>query len=435
MKKYVILLLIGLLGLSWYTAISEAVNDPKELEAHLKKAAELEEKEIYIDAVTEYEAALEYAPERTDLYLKMANACLLSGDAGEFIDICEEQAESNQEDPEALDMLMEYYVERENYADALQYLQKFRASYPDNENGRKWFLELEGTYEELYCRYDAAGDIVNETIAVESDGLFGIADASGQKLIDCEYQESNPFSEDGFALVCTEEGKYLYIDQEGRTRKVPDAQYDDLGMFESDRATARINGKYGYLDEEMEPAGAFEWDQLTGIKNGVGAGENDGKWMLLDKDGEPVSEERYEEVVIDPSGFCSYQNRIFVKTDGEYAMINQKGKRVGDLSFDDAKPFTDEGYAAVCKNGKWGFADQEGELVIDYTYEDAESFSNGFAAVCVDGLWGYIDAEGNMAVEPEFTEASHFSSEGTAVVRRESQEDQTCCLIQLILFQ
>ena len=65
MKKYIIILFLGLLGLSWYSAVSDAVNDPKELEAHLEKAEELENKGIYVDAVNEYEAALEYAPDRT----------------------------------------------------------------------------------------------------------------------------------------------------------------------------------------------------------------------------------------------------------------------------------------------------------------------------------------------------------------------------------
>ena len=52
------LLFIAMLGLSWYTAVSEAVNNPKKVQEHLQKAAELEEKGIYVDAVTEYEQAL-----------------------------------------------------------------------------------------------------------------------------------------------------------------------------------------------------------------------------------------------------------------------------------------------------------------------------------------------------------------------------------------
>ena len=38
-----------LLGLSWYTVVSEAVNRPKQAKEHMQRAAKLEEKEIYVD--------------------------------------------------------------------------------------------------------------------------------------------------------------------------------------------------------------------------------------------------------------------------------------------------------------------------------------------------------------------------------------------------
>ena len=56
-----------LLGLSWYSAISDMVNRPKNAKAHIEKAAEFEEKEIYVDAALEYEQALEYFPDDADI--------------------------------------------------------------------------------------------------------------------------------------------------------------------------------------------------------------------------------------------------------------------------------------------------------------------------------------------------------------------------------
>ena len=107
---------------------------------------------------------------------------------------------------------------------------------------------------------------------------------------------------------------------------------------------------------------------------------------------------------------------------------------LGKLSFDDAKAFTEEGYAAVCRGGKWGFVDTDGELALDYAYEDAESFSNGLAAVCIDGKWGYIDTEGNMIITPRFSAATHFSKAGTAAVQIEEDKEKVWKLIQLNIF-
>ena len=51
------------------------VNDPIKAKEHIEKAEELVEKEIYVDAVTEYESALEYEPGNEELYMKISR-CL-----------------------------------------------------------------------------------------------------------------------------------------------------------------------------------------------------------------------------------------------------------------------------------------------------------------------------------------------------------------------
>ena len=72
MKRNVVILFVVLLGLSWFTALSEAINDPKAMKEHLARAEEMEEKGIYVDAVMEYESALEYDPENNNIRLKLA---------------------------------------------------------------------------------------------------------------------------------------------------------------------------------------------------------------------------------------------------------------------------------------------------------------------------------------------------------------------------
>lgn len=435
MKRNVIVLFIALLGLSWFTALSEAVNDPRELKAHLDRAAELEGKGIYVDAITEYESALEYDPENEEIQIKMAQAYLNSGDSRNFISICEDMAEQHQDDTEALNLLMDYYIENEQEDEAVQYLSSFIDTYPENENAQDWFLELKGSYTELYCRYTEMNGMVNDTMVVLTDEHYGISDAKGNELIPAEYKEAQPFSEDGFALVQKADGEWIYIDEDGQTRKVPDKEYSDLGMFSEERATASKEGKYGYLDENMEPVGEFVWNDLTGIREETGAGLAEGKWTLVDDDGEAKNDDQYDDVIINENGFCSAQERIFVRDGGTYHIVNTSGKRIGDLELENARAFTEDGYAAVCVDGKWGFADQDGKLVIDCSYEDARSFQNGYAAVCVDGKWGYIDEDGNMVIDPAFIEATHFSSQGTAAVRMNVQGEVVWRLIQLDLFQ
>lgn len=420
-----------LLGLSWYTAVSEAVNRPKQAKEHMQRAAKLEEKEIYVDAVTEYEQVLEYEPDNAEAYIRMAQAYLKSGNTNKFTSICAKTAEEYQDNDEALNMLMDYYVENDYEDEAVRYLKDFVKEYPDNQNAKDWFMRLKGSYTELYCSFDEMGEIVNGSMAVIKEELYGIVDEKGQEIVECEYKETHPFSENGFALAKKEDGAYIYVDKDGQTRKVPDSEYQDLGMISEERAAACKSGKYGYLDEEMEAAGKFSWDELTGIKNSTGAARKDKKWVLVDKEGKAKGDKKYNDVIMDDDGFCSNQKCIFVKENKEYRLINTKGKRIGKLSFDDAKAFSEDGYAAVCHEGKWGFVNTEGELVIDYTYEDAQSFGNGLAAVYEEGKWGYIDMDGNLIISPRFLAATHFSKSGTAAVKIEEEGEEGWKLIQL----
>ena len=79
MKRNLILIFCVLLGLAWFTAISDAINNPKKAQEHLAKARELESQGIYVDAITEYEEALEYWPQDVEISLEMANAYLHTG--------------------------------------------------------------------------------------------------------------------------------------------------------------------------------------------------------------------------------------------------------------------------------------------------------------------------------------------------------------------
>ncbi len=422
-----------LLGLSWYTAISDMVNRPKNAKAHIQKAAELEEKEIYVDAVTEYEQALEYDPDNIDTRIKLAKAYLNSGNSNKFTSVCEKTAEAYPEYAEALDILIEYYLENGYEEQAVKYLEAFVKNHPEHKKAKEWFANLKGSYTELYCHYEEMGDVVNGSMVVMKDGLYGLADARGQEMIACEYKEIYPFSEDGFALARKEDGAYIYIDKAGQTRKAPDGAFRELGMISSDRAVACKEGKYGYLDENMEPTGKFSWDALTGMEGSTGFGKKDEKWILVNQDGKAKGEKKYNDIIVDENGFCASQKCIFVKEKKEYYLMNPKEKKIGRQTFDDAKAFTENGYAAVCRDGKWGFVDTEGKLVIDCAYEDAESFCNGFAAVYIDGKWGYIDTEGNVIITPRFETATHFTKEGTAAVKIDEGGNEVWKLIQLDL--
>lgn len=84
--------------------------------------------------------------------------------------------------------------------------------------------------------------------------------------------------------------------------------------------------------------------------------------------------------------------------------------------------FSDEGLAAVLKNGKEGFVNTKGEVVIPFIYEWVKSFSEGLAAVCNDSHhWGFINTRGEVVIPLIYDGVQSFS-EGLAAVSKSGKD-------------
>ena len=437
MKRNVIVVFVGLLAVSWLSAVNDMVSIPKKIKEHIEKAQILENKQIYVDAVDEYQSALEYDKENVELALKMAEDYLAYGENKKFISTCQKVAEENQKDTRALDALIAYYKENAQEDRAVKYLKSFTKQYPDNENAQKWLKKLQGTYTRIYCKYPQLSAMYNDSMVVynELNSMYGVVDTNGRDLAECKYSEAHPYSEDGYALVLRDNNTYAYVDRDGLARKAPDQEYSDMGLLNNDRVPACKNGKYGFLDENMEEKTDFTWENVSSVSNRLAAAEKNGKWAIVNRNGKEKTEYIYDDVVMDENGICSNQKVFIVKEKNSYHIVSSKGKNIGEESFDAAKAFTKDGYAAVQKNGKWGFVDIEGKLVIDYQYDDALSFSNGYAAVKEGDAWGYIDTENSMAIEPDLAFATSLSAEGTAAVKIVNEDGEIWQLIQLSIFE
>ena len=115
----------------------------------------------------------------------------------------------------------------------------------------------------------------------------------------------------------------------------------------------------------------------------------------------------------DTTGVEGEINENFVQLTPEFIEAIQK--------YDDLSLFS-EGYAAVCKNGKWGYIDKTGREVIPCQYDWANTFHEGLASVRIsyDSGYGFIDTTGCEVIRhrPEIEIPGEFS-EGLVVVINE----------------
>lgn len=418
MRKKISILLVFLLVLGWYETVQAVFGKSAEAEKHVVAAREYEKKEIYEDALTEYEAALSLTPKSSEISHKIAEMQLLLGDTTEFVTTCEALIYQHKTDETALEMLVEYYCENGKKKDAVLLLKELRNNEEKNERVNALWRQYRGYYEEIYFYCEEMFPYYGQYAVAGNNGSYGVVDTEGNIVIPITSEKAGYFCGDEPQVApVMQDGACFYVNKKGRKKIVPDKEYEELGVLSENRIAVKKDGKAGYVDEAMHVLTELEWEGATAFRERVAAVKKDGKWALIKDDFTLLTEYVYDDVATDEAGFCCGEKRIFARTADGYMLLNEKGEAVGERLYEAARPFAEE-VTAVCTAGKWGYINTDGEWVVEAVYEDAYPFAQGLAPVRYDGKWGYINLRGEIVVEAEFDMAYPFNKDGTAPVKR-----------------
>ena len=246
---------------------------------------------------------------------------------------------------------------------------------------------------------------------------WGFIDEQGKAVINANYENVGFFVEN-IAAVSTDTEKF-YINKKGDKELVPDEDYDYIGIFRT-LAPVSQNGKYFYVDKDFQKRfGDYEF--AGNFSNGIAAVKNSGKWGIIDIEGNEITGFIYDEISLDEKGDC-FRNGVFIaKENDKYYMFNEKGEKVSQTGYDDAKTFERLEPTAIRIGNKWGFADEKGNITIEPKYNDAKPFNNGLAAVKVGELWGYINLDGELVISDMYEDAKAFTENGAAFVKADNR--------------
>lgn len=424
MKNYRLIVPIALvvfLILSWFTLISGAVNKNSQYEDLLATARDFARKKIAKYAVENYRKALEIEDspairqEVADLYksLELHEERLIW---------CEQFITDFPTSPEAYDSLLDAYIIDEKYERVFDILEVAEKRSVDSEFIRETRNHLAYLTKLTYDTYEDVGVFSQNRCPVMNDkGLWGYLSHTGRKLSRFEYSAAGPFTSSGFAPVVSKEGEAFFIDKDNDQVTEIDERFARLGPIVSDVFPAEAkDGKY-YLVNRNNEILSEPYDFVSSVNSGVAIAKSGTQWVRIDTSGVPISGQAYSDVVLDDRGFFNRNERYFAKEGDLFALYDIEGNIVGGERFEDARLFTDKGFAAVKKGGQWGFVNVEGDLVIEPAYDDARSFSNDVAAVKIEDKWGFIDPEGKLVIEATFDEVKDFSGKGTCFVKIETK--------------
>lgn len=427
----ILMVLFLLLMVSWNNTISYQAEKAAEYQNHIDAAEAYLEKRIYIDAVSEYKAALKLKPKNYDLAMKIVSLYEDLEDKSNYLSALKVaiDADPTQEKPYLL--LTDHYFSVNNYEEAYKLLTEAQKHLQSEEINSR-VIKIKGRYTLTAIKGDNVSSFFYEKsnastgyAVTESEGKFGLVSSGNQLTMNYNYEAIGLLS-DNVIPVCLD-GEYYYINSKEQRKLVPDKPAQYLGTFGNGLAPACIGGVYGYLTKKMVER-HFEYTYAGCFYNNMAAVQKDGKWAVIDSSFKNIVGFEFDEILMDDNDFCSTYNVFFAKKDGKYALYNKEGKELaGD--FEDARVFASAKPAAVKINGKWGFISRTGEMVIEPRFEEAQSFCIGYAPFCKDGKWGCIDENGIVVIEPTFDYMQPFARNGYAQVDADGVKKYVCVTV------
>lgn len=418
-KKTIIpIALIALMVISCVSIVNNAVTTKKEYDSYIKVAQEAEKKQISVDVDEAYASALD-VKSNPDAYIQWGSYYSKIGDYNSAIKIGEEALDDFPKNSNLYAFLMENYLkvcDYETFFDAYKKSVSLGVTNKKIEslfkkNKYSYTLEFE-RYDEAYPFCDGVARVCSVGYAKEGVPCYGYISDMGE--IAPQFLSAGDFNGDevSVAPVVDLSGQAYYINTEGLKKYViapKGITVKELGMYVSGVVPVFDGTNYYMCNIDSDIiAGPFEF--VSTINTDIGAVKQNGQWKLVNQKGKQIIDKTFTDIKLDSKN-VAYREGFFAQEDGVYYFYNEKGEKVSNTSFEDAELFLD-GFAAVKNNGKWGFIDHKGNLVIDYKYQDAHSFSNGFAAVKNDGRWGYIRFDDNteeLVIDYQFDDAVGFS--------------------------
>jgi hypothetical protein len=405
-----------LLVASWIMTINRESVSERQLRL-IRQAVTLMSDGIYIHAASILEQAASYNGVHTleaENNLKTAYLALMGsrGINRRYINLLEEQMSRRNAQPILFAEAANHHLGIPRVADALRILRD-----GIERTGCDYLIEMyeknRYAYETIRTPFEYIAEINESTMQVKRDGLWGVAGIRGNIIIPCEYEAISTFSGD---RAITSNGREVFaIDRNNNRIALYRGQASGFGNLSENRIAIMTDGVWRRATGEFV-IGNVEFLQIGTYFEGYAAAQTETGWGVIDFGTNWLVPPIYEGVVFDELGRSYGRGAVFMRAgDGVHLIVD--GQITGYV-FEDARPFSSVGYAAVRQNDRWGFIDIEGTVVIGFEFDDALSFGQHLAAVKIGQLWGYINMNGKIVISPEYLQAKSFSG-GSAPVKTE----------------
>lgn len=406
-----LIILAGVLVVGILVSSSMATNE--EYNNYLTSARSNAERNIPYTACQKYRQAFSIKCEDESIYQEYMEQCKKLGDSF-YSNAVKDYINKFPESATAYEMLCKYYYESKSYTNVIKMATKARELGVATEQVKNYYIECFYMYKYIRTGLEDAATFLGSYALIKDNGMYGYLKDSGSYLIRPMYQDASAFL--GSNAAVNDGQEWFMINSSGYKVAAPIESIESMSFLSNNKIRISKDGKYGYTNTSFSIAENLPYDYASNFKNQVAAVKKGDKWALINVNEEYITDYIFEDILLDENETCINGGVIFVKNKGKYYMMNKEGNKISDQGFDDAYPFVSSEPAAVCIKDKWGFVDSTGKIVIEPQYTQAKSFSNGLAAVSTNGMWGYINTANVVRIEQTFTECKPFSN-GIAAVK------------------
>ncbi|MCR5342273.1 MAG: WG repeat-containing protein [Butyrivibrio sp.] len=430
-KKMIPIFMGVLLVGSIYGRVNAAHEDTLTYEEHLNAAREYRGEKIYATSKEEYEKALEMR-ESLDLYIEVAEMLKEEGDDEKLEDIGELVAEKYPNEPLGYEALIRCYKDLENYGKCFEQYEIVKKRGISSDEIEDMIMSIKYEYRLEGTEYEYVTDFVKGYATYLEGNRFGLVSEEGKEPIKEMYEDMSACDGE-YVAVTDENNESYYIDLNGERRfNFPkDIKVKKIGKLYKGIMPVYTDDKVYYYTAEDGKQILGPYDDGEAFSNGLAAVREGDKWYLISTDGTKETE-GYEGFYMNTAGGVVSNNRAFANIGEGYIMLDENLQPVGNTVYEAVKAFGDDSYAAVKKDGLWGFIDKDGIFAIKPAYENACSFCHGLAPAYENGAWGFIDSNGKWAIKPIFAEAKTLNESGCGFVREEGKD--TWSIIKFIEF-
>lgn len=316
---------------------------------------------------------------------------------------------------QAYELLCQVYYDSANYFQVLDTALEAREKGIATEKVRDLYNECAYMLRYVAAGIDEPTPFLGGYALVKVGDCYGYLQENGDYLLAPVYPGASAMM--GVNAAVNDGQEWHIINNQGYKVARTSTPVDYMGVLVGGKIPVAKGGKYGYVTTALNIPETLPYDYASNFKNGVAAVKKGDKWALINAEEAPITDYVFEDILLDAYDTCCNEGVIFAKHQGKYYMVNTQGGKISQQGFDDARPFAGSGPAAVCVDGKWGFADAAGNMVIQPQYAGAESFNIGLGGVCIDGLWGYINQSGEIRIPCQFQACQSFAGNGIAAVK------------------